>query len=71
MKAKAMTRVLSISQVFDGPLERQAFGSIVLKVFELVVQTGVVPLLSKRLTALLEPRIQVRMAASAHACCLP
>lgn len=58
--AKNMTRVLSIVEVFDSALERQAFGTMIFKVFELIIQHGVVTLLAKRLPSLPDPQIQVR-----------
>lgn len=56
---KILTRALSIVEVFDSPLERQAFASGISKLFELIIQTGVITLITKRLLGLLEPQIQV------------
>lgn len=64
---KNLTRALSIVEVFDTPLERQAFFSGIFKIFELIIQTGVITLLVKRLLGLLEPRIQVRWSLSCFA----
>lgn len=57
--AKTLTRTLSIVEVFDTPLERQAFASGIFKLFELSIQTGVITLLSKRLLGIPDAQIQV------------